>query len=76
MSSHQTELFSPSIYKKNIEEFTENLDKRIDETLKARVKKPKTISVPIEELKSLIAYVREASRIYEVGKCQEVIEQK
>lgn len=71
--SHQTELFSPSLYKKNVEEFTENLDKRIDETLKARVKKPKTISVPIEEL---IAYVREASRIYEVGKCQEVIEQK
>lgn len=60
----QQELFDPEIYKKDVEKFCDNLECYIDQKIKERFSKLKTVSVPIEELRSLITYVRAATLVY------------
>lgn len=60
----QLELFEPETYKKGIESFCDNLEYTIDQRRKTRITKLKTLSLPVEEIETLITYVRAASLVY------------
>ena len=63
MSNHniQLELFDPDLFKKDVEIFCDRIEDTIEQRNNTRVTKLKTISLPVEEVKSLISYVRTAS---------------
>ena len=67
-NSIQLELFDPDLFKKDVEIFCDRIEDTIEQRNKTRVTKLKTISLPVEEVKSLIAYVRTASLLYKHNK--------